>query len=306
MKSVLTLFLCAGVCFAAEQVVPLWSGAAPGSEAWTQKEIEYKDQRGEAMVRNVVAPSLTVFLPEKSIATGTGIIVAPGGGFRFLSWDSEGTKVAKWLNEHGVAAFVLKYRVAETPADPKEFQEQMNAMFGRLRSTVGRGAPPQPNSQTNSGRGANQPTIPLAVADGKQAMRIVRQHAAEWGVAPDKVGLIGFSAGAILTTGVLTSYDAETRPSFAASIYGMTVDESKVPADAPPLFILCAEDDPLLPATGSSSLFAAWKNTGHLAELHIYSKGGHGFGMHQQGLPVDHWIDRFGDWLAMQGLSKAH
>jgi acetyl esterase/lipase len=205
-----------------------------------------------------------------------------------------------------VTAFVLKYRVAETPADPKEFQDQMNAMFGRLRSTVGRGGP-QPNAAPpqNTGRGANQATIPLAVADGQQAMRVVRQHAAEWGVAPDKIGLIGFSAGAILTTGVLTSYDAETRPSFAGSIYGMTVDQSKVPGDAPPLFILCAEDDPLLPATGSSSLFASWKATGHLAELHIYSKGGHGFGMHQQGLPVDHWIDRFGDWLAMQGLIKA-
>ncbi len=301
MKSVLTLLLCAGAAFAAEQVVPLWSGVAPGSESWTQKEIEYKDQRGDAMVRNVVAPGLTVFLPEKSAATGTGIIVAPGGGFRFLSWDNEGTKVARWLNERGVAAFVLKYRVAETPADPKEFQDQMNAMFGRLRSTVGRGEPSQPNA----GRGANQSVIPLAVADAKQAMRIVRQHAAEWGIAPDKIGLMGFSAGAILTTGVLTSYDAETRPNFAAPIYGTAVDQTKVPADAPPVFILCAEDDPLLPATGSSSLFAAWKNTGHLAELHIYSKGGHGFGMHRQGLPVDHWIDRLGDWLAMQGLIKA-
>ena len=135
-------------------------------------------------------------------------------------------------------------------------------------------------------------------------MKIVRQHAAEWGVAPDRVGLMGFSAGAILTTGLLTDYDPESRPSFAGSIYGNTVEQSKVPADAPPLFIVCAEDDPTLPSTGSALLFVAWKDSGHIAELHIYSKGGHGFGMHQQGLPVDHWIERFGDWLDMQGLLK--
>ena len=298
MRSTLLLFMSAGFVCGAQQVVFLWPGDAPGSESWTQKEIEYRDQRGEAMVRNIVRPSLTVFLPDRASANGTGIVVAPGGGFQFLSWDSEGTKVAQWLNGRGVAAFVLKYRVNETPVDPQEFQTRMAAMFGRGRG-AGRGAPPPaPRSDFM------QSVRAMAVADGKQAMKIVRQHAGEWGVAPDRVGLMGFSAGAMLTTGLLTDYDAETRPSFAASIYGNTIEPSRVPPDAPPLFILCAEDDPLLPSTGSAALFTAWKNAGHLAELHIYSKGGHGFGMHQQGLPVDHWIDRFGEWLEAQGLLK--
>jgi acetyl esterase/lipase len=303
MRFAVALFLFAGVSFGSDQVVLLWPGVAPGSESWTQKEIEYKNQRGETMVRNIVQPSITVFLPDRASANGTGIVVAPGGGFRFLSWDSEGTDVAKWLNARGVAAFVLKYRVAETPADPDEFQKQMSAMFGRGRTAGGGGARTD-TAPADPGRAKGQDTRALAVADGKQALKVVRSHASEWGIAPEKSGLMGFSAGAMLTTGVLTDYDAETRPSFAASIYGNSVEQSRVPADAPPLFILCAEDDPLLPATGSANLFAAWKNSGHIAELHIYSKGGHGFGMHQQGLPVDHWIERFGDWLAAQGLLK--
>ncbi|HVW85256.1 MAG TPA: alpha/beta hydrolase [Bryobacteraceae bacterium] len=296
MRTILAcLLLLSGTASGAEQIVPLWPGDAPGSEAWTQKEISYTNQRGEAMVRNIVHPTLTVFLPDRGTANGTGIVVAPGGGFRFLSWDSEGTQVARWLNKHGVAAFVLKYRVAETPVNPEEFQKQMSAMFGPGRAANRR---PTPSPTASNIRA-------LAVADGKQALQIVRQHAKEWGVAADRIGLMGFSAGAILTTGVLTDYDAATRPSFAASIYGNSVEQSKVPADAPPLFILCAEDDPLLPSTGSANLFAAWKNSGHIAELHIYSRGGHGFGMHQQVLPVDHWIDRFGDWLDTLGLLKA-
>jgi acetyl esterase/lipase len=281
--------------FAGQQVVPLWPGAAPGSENWTQSEINYKKGRGENNVRNVTHPSFTVFLPDRAKANGAGIVVAPGGGFRFLSWDNEGTKVAEWLNSRGIAAFVLKYRVAETPTDPQEFQRRMAAMFG-----PGPRTPPSPED-----RAASQNARALAVADGKQAVKVAREHASEWGVDPNRIGLMGFSAGAILTTGVLIDYDAASRPSFAASIYGTSVDPAKIPSDAPPLFIACAEDDPLLPATGSADLFSAWKRAGHIAALHIYSKGGHGFGMHPQNLPVDHWIDRYGDWLESQGFLKS-
>ncbi len=280
--------------FGANQVIPLWQGDAPGSEGWKQKEIEYTNGRGEHYVRNIVHPSITVF-PAEGAPNGTGIVIAPGGGFRFLSWDNEGTKVAQWLNSRGVTAFILKYRVAETTPDPEEFQREMAAMFGPNRGSH----PPSPEA-----RAASQNARAFAIADGKQALKIVRERAKEWGVDPNRIGLMGFSAGAILTTGVLTDYDAASRPSFAASIYGTTVDPAKVPSDAPPLFIACAEDDPLLPSTGSATLFTVWKNAGHIAELHIYSKGGHGFGMHQQNLPVDHWIDRYGDWLESQGLLK--
>jgi acetyl esterase/lipase len=293
-RTSLALLALAGAASAAQQVIPLYNGDAPGSESWTQKEIEYKSQRGEAYVRNVAHPSFTVFPAERGVANGAGIIIAPGGGFRFLSWDNEGTKVAKWLNARGVTAFVLKYRVAETPVDQAEFDRQMAEMFGPNRR-----ATPPPQSRNRSGN-----TRALAVADGKQAMKLVRERAAEWGVDPNRIGLMGFSAGAILTTGVLTDYDASSRPNFAAPIYGTSVDPAKIPADAPPIFIACAEDDPLLPSTNSADLFSAWKKAGRVAELHIYSKGGHGFGMHQQGLPVDHWIERYAEWLESQGLLK--
>lgn len=282
--------------FAQQTEIKLWPGVGPGSDTWTHKEVDYRNAQGEAMVRNVVSPSITVFLPDRASANGTAIIVAPGGGMRFLSWDSEGTQVAQWFSARGVAAFVLKYRLNETPGDQEEFERQISAMFGRGRA-AGRGS---------NAANANDPTDvrDLAIADGKQALKVVRQHASEWGIAPDRVGLMGFSAGATLTMGVLTSYDAESRPNFAASIYGGTVDEAAIPSDAPPLFILCAADDQLVPSTGSSSLYAAWRHAGHSAELHIYSTGGHGFGMHKLGLPVDHWVDRLGEWMGQQGLLK--
>src|ERR1043166_6573978 len=102
------------MAYAEQMVLPIWPGAAPGSETWTQKEVTYQNPQKEAMVRNVVRPTLTAFLPERSKANGTAVIVCPGGGFRFLSWQTEGTEVARWLADHGVAAFVLKYRLVDT------------------------------------------------------------------------------------------------------------------------------------------------------------------------------------------------
>jgi acetyl esterase/lipase len=141
------------------------------------------------------------------------------------------------------------------------------------------------------------------IADGRQAIKVVRQHAREWGIKPDSVGIMGFSAGGMVTMGVVRDHDAESRPDFAAPIYGPGFGEAKVPDDAPPLFILCASDDRLA-AAGSARLYSEWKAAGHPAELHIYEKGGHGFGMTPRGLPVDRWIERFGDWLGQRGLIK--
>ena len=286
---------------AQQQVIPVWPGVAPGSENWTQHEVDYQNAQKEDMVRNVVTPTLTVFPPTTGTSNGTAVIVCPGGGFLFLSWQSEGTDVARWLAQHGVTAFVLKYRLRDTGATDQEFQQRVNELFARLRTGGGAGANSLPNPAPIVGTPANSA---YDVADGLQAIKIIRQRASEWHISPNRIGMIGFSAGAILTTGVLTSYAADTRPDFAASIYGNTVDSAKIPADAPPLFILCASDDPLLPATGSANLYSIWRTAGHSVEIHIYSRGGHGFGMHKQGLPIDHWIDRYGDWLEMQGLLK--
>lgn len=301
LLAILALF--APQSHAQQQVIPVWPGVAPSSENWTRQEVDYLNAQKEAMVRNVVKPTLTVFTPAPGTGNGTAVIVCPGGGFLFLSWQSEGTDVARWLSQHGVTAFVLKYRLHDSGATDQEFQQQVAALFARLGRGVRGAAPRSPKLIVGAPADA-QDILPLDVADGLQAMKVVRKRAAEWHISPNRIGMIGFSAGAMLTTGVLTSYASDSRPDFAASIYGNTVDSAKVPADAPSLFILCASDDPLLPAIGSANLYSIWKAAGHSAELHIYSKGGHGFGMHKQGLPIDHWIDRYGDWLDAQGLLK--
>jgi acetyl esterase/lipase len=262
-------------------VIPVWPGIAPGSENWMQKEVDYTiGSEHKQMVRNVTRPTLTLYLPDPAKANGTAIIIAPGGGFRFLSWQNEGTAVAEWLAERGVTAFVLKYRLRDTGESQEDF------LKGKTPAATA------------------QPDIAgLASADGRQAMKLIRQRAAEWKIAPDRIGFMGFSAGGAVTMGVVMHYDADSRPNFAAPIYGAGT-EGAIPDDAPPLFILCAGDDKgAMP--GSIKTFSDWKAAGHAAELHIYSKGGHGFGMSQRGLPVDHWIERLGEWLEVQGLMKS-
>jgi acetyl esterase/lipase len=137
----------------------------------------------------------------------------------------------------------------------------------------------------------------LAVADGRQAIKVVREHAGEWGIKPDRIGIVGFSSGGVVSTGVATEHEPASRPNYAASLYGPVLASVKVPKDAPPLFICCASDDPLVPSRDSIRLYSAWKAAGKSAELHIYAMGSHG-------LPIDTWIDRFCDWLGQRGLLK--
>jgi acetyl esterase/lipase len=283
-------------------VIPVWPKEAPGSEKWTQKETEFHFNNEKAKsIRNVVRPTLTAFLPEKSKANGTAVVVCPGGGFFFLAWESEGSEVAEWLRARGVAAFVLKYRLMDTGTTEEEFKKSMQ---GSIMKAVAEAV-----KVAGSGK---HPALPeevrkiseLATADGRQAIKVVRDRAGEWGIKPDRIGIMGFSAGGLVTTGVATEYDAAGRPNFAAPIYGPVYKNIKVRRDAPPLFICCAGDDPLVPAGDSITLYSSWKAAGKSAELHIYAKGGHGFGMSKQGLPCDAWIDRFDDWLGQQGFLK--
>ena len=271
----------------AQRVIPLYAGAAPGSESWTQTQREYFSTAwGTPIVVNVSRPSLTVFLPPPDKATGTSVVICPGGGFYALSIASEGTDMAKWLAARGVAAFVLEYRLVKTGRDAAaEFAAAMNS--GAIDS-------------------AAAPVIPLAIADGLAAMAYVRSHAAEFGIAPDRVGLMGFSAGGTIVAAVAYHHTAETRPAFLAAMYAYTtpVPTSEVPADAPPLFVAAATDDGLGLAPESVELYSKWLAAKKSAELHIYSKGGHGFGMRVNHQPSDTWIDRFGDWLGVQGLLK--
>lgn len=277
------------------KVIPIWPGAAPGSEGWTQKEIEYRNDRGgKAMVRNVTTPTLTAFLPDPKTATGAAVVICPGGGFRFLSWQSEGTEVAEWLRARGMAAFVLKYRLKETPADPEEFKKEIDAFLGR--NTARKDRPATERARAEDRRKVAE----FGIADGRQAMKVVRAHAADFGIKPDRIGIMGFSAGGMVTMGVVRDHDAESKPNFAAPIYADPLSGGNVAADAPPLFILCASDDFF--AAGSVRLYSEWKEAGAPVELHLYEKGGHGFGMTPRGNPVDTWIERLGDWFLSRGL----
>jgi acetyl esterase/lipase len=180
-----------------------------------------------------------------------------------LSINSEGFDVAKYLAAKGVTAFVLKYRLAHSGEDAtQEFTDLFNDRQ-KFQQTVG-------------------PAIPLAIADGLAAVTYVRQHASEWKISPDRVGIIGFSAGGRVTSGVAFHYKPEGRPAFVAPIYagGDISKDTPVPADAPPMFIAAATDDSLGLAPESIALYQRWTDAHKSAELHMYAKGGHGFGLH--------------------------
>jgi acetyl esterase/lipase len=260
-------------CSADSQVVNIWPGAAPGSENWTQKEMSVADTPLGTVVFNVVTPTLTAYLPERTKATGTGIIIAPGGAFVALAIDLEGNNVARWLQQKGIAAFVLKYRIMEKRGDgiPAGMDMDQSGKYG--------------------------------IADGIQAIKVVRQHATEWGLAPDRIGFMGFSAGAMVTSGALLQSDAAARPNFAAMIYGGPFGVMPaIPAKLPPMFLAWAQDDAL--AKFAVKFHDALTSAGHKPEIHIFSAGGHGFGMKRQDTSSDHWIDEFYYWLEGQGFTK--
>lgn len=270
-RAFLLLFLAA--CRAYPQTVNIWPGAAPGSESWSQKERTIENTPVGTVVFNVVTPTLTAYLPPRAKATGTGIIIAPGGAFVALAISLEGHDVARWLQERGIAAFVLKYRIVE-----------------KLQEGI-----PQMNMDEAGKYG---------IADGIQALKVVRQHAAEWGVSPDRVGFLGFSAGAMVTSGALLQADAAGRPNFAAPIYGGPFGAMPaIPAKLPPVFLAWAQDDPLV-LNAVVKFHDALRSAGHNPEVHIFSGGGHGFGMKKQGTSSDHWIDEFYYWLEAQGFTR--
>jgi acetyl esterase/lipase len=276
---------------ATEEAVRLWDGVAPGSQEWNREERELRIPApvSVTMIHNVVCPTLTPVLPDPSVATGTAVVVCPGGGYFMLAISHEGFEVAQWLAGRGVAAFVLKYRVMETPTDDDEMMEFL------ARSTV-----PDAGLPGLLDRMDDFASIPLA--DGLAALRIVCERAAEWGVEADRVGALGFSAGARLTVDLATHGKGKDLPAFVGAIYG-TGCERPVPADAPPLFAAVAADDPLF--DGSLKTLAAWRQSNRPVEAHLYGRGGHGFGMRKQGLPSDGWIELFHGWMESEGFTSS-
>jgi acetyl esterase/lipase len=263
--------------------IPLGAVGSAGSENW-------ESLPGDLIVRNTTQPSLYLVAPKPGAANGAAIILAPGGGFVVQSMGNEGLDVAKTLTGLGYTCFILKYRLNPSPKDPSFLAEGMAKMAAAAPKNNEQGPPPSPAQA-------------LAGADGLAAVAYVRAHAAEYGVDPHRVGMVGFSAGGAVTLHVASSYDVASRPDFVGSIYGPP-PPGPVRADAPPVFVAVAADDPLL---GKASLktFEAWREAGRSAELHVYTKGGHGFGAKTQGTTSDLWLDEFTAWLKFQGVAGA-
>jgi acetyl esterase/lipase len=274
----------------------LWPKLAPGTEHWSHTEQETTVPFGRiTFVRNVTQPTLTAYLPGPDVATGAAVIICPGGGFYFHSLANEGTEVAQWFAARGVAAFVLKYRLIPTPASDQDFLQLVPYVV--LRSGF-----PLDKAKQEAIAGQKRAHVPLAVMDGKHALKVVREHAASWGIDPQRIGMLGLSAGGIIAVSAALEPGAkENRPAFVASIYSPFWLDLTVPEDAPPLFLALANDDPNI-ADGNMPLYSAWKAAGRSVEVHIYAKGGHGFGMRKQGLPCDQWPERVSEWLRAESL----
>lgn len=255
-------------------------GTGPG-----QPREDWFRQNGSLQVRNVGEATLTPFLPPASANSGAAVIVAPGGGFLGLAIEEEGYRVAKWLADHGIAAFVLKYRVLPTPADPATFRRELVAV------------------RTGSGPASFRPpedTPAQSLEDGIAAVRHVRENAARYGVDPQRVGMMGFSAGAFLTLSTTLKGPSEARPAFIAPVYGRQ-SAVVVPAGAPPMYLVLAADDPLFARDGLD-LVESWREAGRPVEFHLYQSGSHGFGLGAAGTTTEDWIEGFRRWLGLNGL----
>lgn len=247
-------------------VIFLWPEGAPGSEGKTETESVRIAAGGERVVTRVHRPSLTMYLPSKETATGTAVIIAPGGGHRELWTDHEGHNVARWLSNHGVAGFVLKYRLARETG----------------------------STYTIEGH---------ALADTQQAIRVVRERAAEWGVNPERVGVMGFSAGGELAA--LAAVSASDKPAFQALIYPAIPRDMKLSKETPPAFLVCGENDRQNISQGLPELYLAMKRAGASAELHVYAGVGHGFGVRETNRgAAGAWLVRFHEWMDARGFLK--
>jgi len=288
MKKLLTILLALAMLSAnAQKVIQLYNGAAPGSENWTYSE-KTAGTGDNQLVYDVSHPTLTVYRPDPAYNTGTAVVVCPGGGFFVLGIKYEGNDVAWWLNQKGITAFVLKYRVGHSLTDNpgKELADNLHkADFVDKIKEI----------------------IPFSVADGKAAIAYVRAHAAEYGIEPSRIGIIGFSAGGTVAASAAYNYTPENKPDFVAPIYAFMPPalQGTIAKDAPPMFLAAAANDDLFLDAHSIDLYNKWKASGHSVELHIYAKGGHGFGLRRRNIPTDTWIDRFGEWLDLQGFLKA-
>ncbi|HKX29340.1 MAG TPA: alpha/beta hydrolase [Blastocatellia bacterium] len=259
----------------------LWPGGAPGSEGKTVGESVRVTPDGEHVLSNIHAPSITPYLLPKEKTARATVIIAPGGGHRELWAEHEGHNVAKWLNAHGIAAFVLKYRLAREPNSTYQIETH-------------------------------------ELADIQRAIRLVRSRAAEWGLSPSRIGVMGFSAGGELAALASMRFDGglkdaaeavdrqSSRPDFQALIYPGGSRKIAVTKDSPPAFLVCGYNDRPDISQGLAEAYLKFKEAGVPAELHIYSSAGHGFGLRDRNRnAVATWPARFDDWLGDLGFSPS-
>lgn len=257
------------------------AAANPNPETWTMSSAD-----NVPVVQNVSVPTLTPFLPPKGKGNGTAVIIAPGGAFVLLAMDHEGWKLARFLQSQGVAAFVLKYRVL--PSGPKAAGLEATTAAFSDRAVMAR---------------MMLQGVALATEDAQEAMRVVHARAADWGVNPDRIGFLGFSAGALTTMNLVYANDPATRPAFIAPIYGgLGMPLRPIPNAPPPMWAAMAADDPLFGKT-DFALIPAWEAKGGAVELHLYEHGGHGFGYPgRPGTTTLQWPGDFLAWLRARGL----
>jgi len=266
--------------------IVIGTGPLPGAkvqEAW-------HSQYGSRFARNVTVATLTPFLPESTMASGAAVIVAPGGGFRTLSMENEGWEVARALAKQGIAAFVLKYRLNQTPSEMAAFKRAMEQMF----ANTGRRAPQLEPEQMRA-------QLAVQLEDSRAAFALIRRRSAEWKIDPDRIGMLGFSAGAMLTMATALTGE-EAKPAFIGNIYG-PITSVDVPDNAPPLFVALAADDPFF-ASSQFGLIKSWQAAKKPVEFHFYEQGGHGFGMYPKQTTSTGWFDAFISWLTMHGMLK--
>ncbi|MDZ4288923.1 MAG: alpha/beta hydrolase [Prosthecobacter sp.] len=275
--ALLLLFPLFAVAGEVPQALPLWPHGAPDSEA----RVNEPEKTEGSNVTNIQNPSITPFIPAAGKATGTAVIIAPGGGHSKLCLGHEGYALGEWFRDHGIAAFVLKYRLAREPGSTYTIQDH-------------------------------------AMADARRAIRTVRSRAQEWGIKPDRIGILGFSAGGELAAFAAMTNDpgkadaadvierASSRPDFQALIYPGTSGLFNAAKGMPPLFIACGYHDRPDIAEGMATLYLKYKAAGVPAELHIYSNAKHGFGYRPDAAPTaaSKWPERLTEWLSDSGLLK--
>jgi dienelactone hydrolase len=307
-----------------QEVLRLYEGPAPGSENWSQKETFYEymspiwHEKNIALF-NVVDPTLTVFLPVPEKANGTAMIVCPGGGFSALSWDNEGPNVAKKLAEKGIVAFVLKYRISYSGGTPEEVNLIARTSYGGEKRTPESAELTKKNNEIsrsmtssyisqmadkvdlNSTLARDLGNIQnIAGDDGRRAIEYVRKNADKWKVNPDKIGMIGFSAGGMVTLDVAFNHTEQSKPNIIGVMYGV-FGAKGVPADPMPMFMASSQNE----ATGgAAALYASWCAARLPAEIHSFTSANHGFGYRDNGDTVNIWVELFYNFLKKTGFIK--